>query len=328
MEMLREWRAGRPLLWAALVTQMVGLLWCYGLTGLYIDALSVALIAVPILACALIALAYHRRLDAPRLFIGAEATTIVMAILALGELQTYAAATSGFPYADDWLRSFGLAMGFDWLAYARWFNQHPGLCRLLYWAYDSFNVQFVVVLAALTFAARIRRLQVFALATFLALSVTCLTFTFIPAVSAYGHFGAAAQQLTNIYPAYPDSHVVTLLRHIAFLDQLRDGSMRVVSAQTLVGLITFPSFHACAAALFVWALWGVRALRVPAVLLNLAMLAGSPLFGGHYLIDLIAGVVLSCLCIAASHVLVTRWSRIAPGLRFAPWRGARVGELA
>jgi hypothetical protein len=325
MELLQKWRNGRPLLWMALAGQMICLLWCLGLTGLYIDVLSIALLGLPILVSALIAIAYRNRVDAARLLIAAEATTILMAILAQGELITYAAGTSGFPYADRSLRSFGLAVGFDWLAYAQWFNQHPLLCQVLRFAYDSFGAQFVLVLAVLAMAGHVHRLQVFVLACFLSLSVTCLIFTFAPAISAYGYFGTAAQQLTNIYPADPDNHVTTLLRHIAFLDQLRNGTMRLVDAQTLVGLITFPSFHACAAALFIWAFWGVRLLRAPAAIVNMGLLAGSPLFGGHYLVDLIAGLLLTSLCIVASHHLMNFWPTIATRARFAPWRAARAG---
>ena len=68
----------------------------------------------------------------------------------------------------------------------------------------------------------------------------------------------------------------------------------------LGGIVTFPSFHAASAVLFGWALWAVRWLRPLALLINGAMLAATPLNGGHYFIDLIAGVAIAVLAIVAA----------------------------
>jgi membrane-associated phospholipid phosphatase len=300
MDLLESWRSGRAILWGALLLQFACLIVTYAIVGMSIDPLSVCLIGLPILVSASIAFLYRNRIDVPKLAIGAEATAILMAALSLGTLLTYSAGTSHFPYADTNLRAVGLAIGFDWLAYADAINDHAWLCRILSRAYDSFNLQFVLILAVLITAGKIKRLRIFLLAVFIALTLTCILFMFLPAVSAYGHFGAAARHLTNLYGGESDVHVLILERHIAILEGLRDGSVRQVSAQTLTGLITFPSFHACAACLFMWGFWGVRDTRIAALILNLAMLAATPLFGAHYFVDLIGGATIAVVAIVAS----------------------------
>jgi hypothetical protein len=312
MDLLESWRSGRAILWAALLLQFACLVAAYGVIGISIDLLSIYLIGLPILVSALVAFLYRNRGDAPKLAIAAEATAILMATLALGTLLTYSAGTSHFSYADANLHDAGVAIGFDWLSYAGAINEHAWLCRVLSRAYDSFNLQFVLILAVLIVAGKIERLRIFLFAVFVGLSLTCILFIFLPAVSAYGHFGAAARQLTNLYSPEGDMHVLILQRHISILEGLRDGSIRQVSAQTLTGLITFPSFHACAACLFIWGFWGVKDTRAAALILNLAMLAATPLFGAHYFVDLMGGAAIAIVAIVASTHLFARVARRAP----------------
>jgi hypothetical protein len=318
MDLLESWRSGRPILWAALLVQFVCLVAAYSVIGISIDLLSICLIGFPILVSGLVALMYRKRDDVPKLAIGAEATTILMATLSMGTLLTYSAGTSHFPYADINLRAAGQAIGFNWLGYAGAINDHPWLCRVLARAYDSFNLQFVLILGALTVAGKIERLRVFLFAVFAALSLTCILFIFLPAVSAYGYFGAAARHLTNLYAPEGDLHVMILQRHIAILDGLRDGSIRHVSAQTLTGLITFPSFHACAACLFMWGFWGAKDTRAAALILNLTMLCATPLFGAHYLIDLIGGATIALVAIVSTKCLFAYAARRAPQREIRP----------
>jgi membrane-associated phospholipid phosphatase len=85
----------------------------------------------------------------------------------------------------------------------------------------------------------------------------------------------------------------------------------------LGGIVTFPSFHAASAVLYAWALWPVRWMRPIVVLAFTAMLAATPINGGHYLIDIIAGTAIAILAIAAARRagrLVAKWQvRIADG---------------
>lgn len=325
------WQSGRPILHGALALQAAVLILSYVATGLTIDLLSIALIGLPIFVCVGVAFAYRNRTDAPKLAIGGEAAAILLTMLSLGTLITYAAgsASFAFPYADAKLHAADLAIGFDWLSYAGTINDYPTACRILKLAYNSFNFQPLLLLTALVLTSQFARLRVFLLAMFIALAATSIIFIFFPAISAYGYFGDAARQLTAIYPPEGDVHITILQQHIAFLEGLRDGSFRQVSAQTLTGLITFPSFHAVVACLFMWTAWTVRGLRIVALVTNILMLAASPLFGAHYVVDLFAGAAVATFSVILASAVYAREPVWTP--RYMPrltWFGQRTGGAA
>jgi membrane-associated phospholipid phosphatase len=67
------------------------------------------------------------------------------------------------------------------------------------------------------------------------------------------------------------------------------------------GIISFPSLHASAALLAIYLVRGLK-LIYPVTVLNLLMLAGTPVFGGHFFVDVLAGVGIFCVAVVA-----TRW---------------------
>ena len=83
------------------------------------------------------------------------------------------------------------------------------------------------------------------------------------------------------------------------------SSFRLLDHEPL-GLVAFPSFHTTAGILFTWALWTSPRLRWPAVMVNGLMLVSVPVIGAHYLIDLIAGVIVAWIGIAGAGRLMKR----------------------
>jgi hypothetical protein len=147
-----------------------------------------------------------------------------------------------------------------------------------------------VVLAA---THRYYRIEEFTFAFGLALIVTTLISTFVPAIGVFQQIGLDPSSIThlNLQP---------------YLDQLRDlpparnGTLRHLDLLGLGGIVTFPSFHAASAVLYAWALWPVRWMRPIVVLAFTTMLAATPINGGHYLIDVIAGVAIAAASIVAA----------------------------
>jgi membrane-associated phospholipid phosphatase len=89
------------------------------------------------------------------------------------------------------------------------------------------------------------------------------------------------------------------------IEDLRAGVFKIIHVEGIFGLITFPSFHAASAVLFAWANWSIRVYRWPMLLLNVGMLIATPIEGSHYLIDVIAGVLVA----TASIQLVRKFDR-------------------
>ena len=293
-------RAAAALSWAC-----IGLLGATTLVGLTAIGASAPASSFPFWLMALTgALAsYHFRLrPIPRLFGCVSGSLQLCLILPLGMLLSFTAAASGAPFQDSLLLAVDRAIGFDWTAYAHFVDQRPWLALSYRVAYLSFLLQPVPLIILLAFAGRLVRLHLFTSAYTLCLLVTCLVFVFVPAVSVYAHLEVDPSVFTNLRP-------VSMVQHVELIEQMRAGTIARIDPLQGAGLITFPSFHACAAVLLAWGFWDIRPVRVPMLLINLTMLAATPIDGAHYLVDVIAGVLLAFGGIAAAKALEGRVGR-------------------
>ncbi|VVT19146.1 conserved membrane hypothetical protein [Sphingomonas sp. EC-HK361] len=212
-------------------------------------------------------------------------------VSALGGLGSYAVAAASHGFHDAALANIDSAMGFDWLATYRFFAGHSWLTAVTAPAYRTIFATPLVVIAALTMTGRAERARTFVAVFGVALCVCLFSFYFLPARSALAyHVGMA--------PGYMPA---TGLDHVAIIEALRGGAVHVVDPARIVGLITFPSFHAVCAVLFTWSGWPVARLRMPLLLVNGMMLAATPVEGTHYLIDVIAGLALAAALIGVAH---------------------------
>jgi hypothetical protein len=105
----------------------------------------------------------------------------------------------------------------------------------------------------------------------------------IPASSAFLHFGISAPYTSSsVSDFYP----------------LRNGTLRVFEMVPLQGMVSMPSFHTTLAILFIYALRRMPYLLLVSVPLNGTMILSTPTQGGHYLVDVLAGLLLSALTIS------------------------------
>lgn len=76
----------------------------------------------------------------------------------------------------------------------------------------------------------------------------------------------------------------------------------------LVGVLTFPGFHAVSAILYTLAFWPATLVQPLILPWNIAMVAATPLGGGHYLVETLAGIVIAVLAILAALAISDRLS--------------------
>jgi len=220
-------------------------------------------------------------------------TAQIVLITAIMAPLTYVAAAMNFPMQDAALLAADRALGFDWAGYVRYVDAHPALAGVLNAGYNMIRWPIFAIPVVLAALRQYRRIDEFAFAFGMALVVTTIISGLVPAIGVYQQIG--------LDPA--------TLKHInanAYLAQLRDlpptraGDLRHLDLLGLGGIVTFPSFHAASAVLYAWALWPLRRLRPLVVLVNGVMLAATPLDGGHYLVDIIAGVTIAVAAIVAA----------------------------
>jgi len=216
-------------------------------------------------------------------------------ITALMTPLTYVAAATNLPMQDANLLAIDRALGLDWAAYVRFVDAHSLLALWLSYGYTMIGGQLFAIPVVLAAKGKYRRIGEFAFAFGMALAVTTIISGLTPAIGVYQQIGLDPGSLKNLNP-------------LAYLEQLRDlpptreGALRHLELLGLAGIVTFPSFHAAAAVLYGWALWPAKWLRPIVVVANGAMLAATPIDGGHYFIDLFAG-----MAIAVAAIVAARW---------------------
>jgi membrane-associated phospholipid phosphatase len=268
-------------------------------------AIALSTLAVPGGACAALLAAawFYRRRDEPRLASALSGTAQVAAFAAVGAPLSYIAASANLPLRDHLFDAADRALGFDWMALLYWMNANPTLHHVFNFAYLSFPIQATMTVLALALTARLVHLRVFVLAFMACAVVTIAISAALPAQGVWGHYGLNAADYPAIIPA-------TREIHLPIFNGLRDGTFRSVMSTGSEGIITFPSLHAALGLIFIFALWPVPVLRRIGVALNMLMIASTPIDGGHYFTDVLAGLVIAFLCWLAARRIAGNAARI------------------
>jgi membrane-associated phospholipid phosphatase len=239
---------------------------------------------------------FYRYRPNPHLCALTEAAAQLLLILLFGILLTYAAVAVKFSYVDAELYAIDNAIGFSRHGYIKFFAVRPWLMKTLEIAYFCMLPQFALVPAIMFFAKKFARVQRMMIAIAISLLATAFISVLTPSVTAFVHVDLP--QLTNV-PA--DIYTV-----VPTMEGLRDGTIRAVRLDHLEGLVSFPSFHTTAAMIFAWTLWTVKYVGLAGLVLNLALIAATPLIGAHYFIDLVGGAVVAFAAMALSQWLCRR----------------------
>lgn len=97
---------------------------------------------------------------------------------------------------------------------------------------------------------------------------------------------------------------------VADLTALRGNGPVQIDLRTMEGLSTFPSYHTCLGLILIWCSRGSWVSALAGWGSGLAVIAATPVFGGHYAADLIAGALVMA-------GVVPLWQLVAraPGFR-------------
>lgn len=248
--------------------------------------------AMAVLIALGIALAIGRCTARPRLAAGATAFIQMTLFTLLGVVLAYALAANSGQLWDARLAAADRAVGFDWPVVLGFLDKCPPAIWLLGLAYHSLTLQMVVVIVGLSGLAKFDTLRIVVCAAIMSGFVTILISGLTPAM---GNLFDPARY-THLWPS------------IAWLEQalisgLRDGSLRRLDLTMLMGIVSFPSFHATLAAIFVWAFGAMPRVALPGRAWAILTIVATPVFGGHYGIDVIMGLMLAPPAIIAARRL-------------------------
>jgi hypothetical protein len=247
-----------------------------------------------------------KRFGRARLTLASETFLQMTLFTMLGVVLAYAIAARGGALWDDRLAAADHALGFDWPAIRAALDHLPPLVWLLGLAYHSLVVQMIVAIVALSHAGRTSVLRIAVGAAILSGFVTILVSGLFPAMG-------------NVFDPASYRH---LWPSIAWLETdliggLRDGSIRIVDLGAMMGIVTFPSFHATLALIFIWAFGHLPRFAHPAQCWAGLTIVATPVCGGHYAVDVLAGLALAPPAIILMHRLA-RPTTVASALVRAP----------
>jgi membrane-associated phospholipid phosphatase len=193
---------------------------------------------------------------------------------------SYVVGSWGGPFRDDVLRRADAQLGFSWTAWRMWLGSHPTLNALLSWIYP----QVILATTAVTLVVAMERdARPYLRAIAIAFGFTVAGMLLVP---------AAGNDLAD--PS------------VAIRLALEAGTFRTYDVAQTTGLVTMPSFHAVLAVLCALACWPLRWLRWPAAVYSVLMLVATVKSGGHYLVDVLIGMVVA---------FVSAWLARMPAVR-------------
>ncbi|MHC4041789.1 phosphatase PAP2 family protein [Bradyrhizobium sp. 23AC] len=205
---------------------------------------------------------------------------------------SYIGLGAAMPLQDARFAELDRLLGLDWPAYFHFAMARPELLLYAKFFYAMILVPAFCVPVVLGLTGQYIRLQQFVMASTLALCVVIVVSSLLPAIGTYFEFGLPSD--TELFKANGYGG------QASDIPMLRDGTLRALNIVKLGGILTFPSFHAATALLSIWSLWSIWWLRPALLVLNGGMLVATPLVGGHYFVDVIAGVAVAALTIQAS----------------------------
>ncbi|MBB3008564.1 phosphatase PAP2 family protein [Cupriavidus alkaliphilus] len=260
------------------------------------SCLGVAMLAA--IAVALSLIASHPRISATlrglhyrRLALVAHSGALLVAFTNVMGVMSYLLVTLAPPLVDGQLAALDQMLGFDWPRAYAWVRAHPGIDGVLKLAYMSGLAQLVLIPMLTGLLGQSTYLREFIANLMLSCVLLLLIAAPWPAAGAYVSYGLAS----------PDE--VATVAHFA---QLRDGTMHVFDLGHMQGLVSLPSYHTALALIFIQAMRWTRVGFLVACVLNGLMILSTPTEGGHYLVDVIAGVGLWALSAGMLHAFAAR----------------------
>jgi membrane-associated phospholipid phosphatase len=205
---------------------------------------------------------------------------------------SYLVASINRPLWDQTLYAWDQSLGLDWRTYLGFVNARPWLGLVYSLAYESILPQMIVAVVVLGLAGKLMDCRQFVAAVLLAALISIVISAAAPAMVVFVHLGLQAQDYENLSPAAP-------FIHVAHLTAIRDATLRVISLDDMQGIIAFPSYHAALGVIFAVSFWNVRWLRWPGLAINAAMIAATPIDGGHYFVDVLAGIIVAIVSLTA-----------------------------
>jgi membrane-associated phospholipid phosphatase len=275
--------------WTACVASsaiLLLMLWC---TGTTLDATAVAVASVLAGVPAGLHVFYARLRRDARIASVCGGLAVLNWSSFASAFAALAALRSGVALVDPILARADAALGVDTQSFVVWASRMPSFGHLLAFAYGATVPAVFAVVLFLGATGRTERMWESAFAFAAGASFCAFALAFVPAAAAFQHFGTPEAVLERLPSAAGRFHLKTL-------EAFRSGAVDHIHLMHIEGVATFPSFHATMATIVAFGLRGIATLFIPACGLAILIMLATIVIGGHYAVDVPAGVALYGAC--------------------------------
>ncbi|WP_441229395.1 phosphatase PAP2 family protein [Tardiphaga sp. 215_C5_N2_1] len=210
-----------------------------------------------------------------------------------GAMTTYVTQRFSFPLQDAMFVAVDRALGIEWMSLALWVDRHQTINAILNFSYGTISYQLAAPVVVLSFLRRIEDLRIYLLGVSIALLLTIVIATVLPAASHFASIDVTIFQTLQFSGATPVEHLMLL----------RSDDPAIIPGK-LGGLLGFPSFHAVVAVMVPWTLKNVRWVFPLSFAANGIMFASTITEGAHYACDALAGAIVAVSAIAIARRLL------------------------
>jgi membrane-associated phospholipid phosphatase len=219
--------------------------------------------------------------------------TLISAVLMRNlQVLSHLIMSTNLPMADDTLMAWDKGLGFDWLAYSKFITSSPAVTSALFFAYNQLTFGGLAAVAAVIIALNMRRRSIEIIYLVVVTALICITTAaYFPARATMALLGDA-ELLSRL-------QIGTGVLHVEQLMALRGDGLIFMTPDNMQGLVSFPSFHTCMALIIAWCCRGHWLTSIVGIIVGAAIIAGTPIFGGHYLVDVLGGAAVFALALIA-----------------------------
>jgi membrane-associated phospholipid phosphatase len=194
---------------------------------------------------------------------------------------SYFLAANPAPLNDELMVKIDAFFGFRWPDFFAWVLDHKTIAVVLAYLYVSLLPQAVLVLLFVG-AVYPRRPNRFITAYLVSAAMTLFLFSLLPVAGPF------------VYFHHLDMPGALYVEHYM---QMRAHARSVIPMGDLRGIISFPSFHVSSVVIITYFLRGLPGLFPLAIVINIGVSIGAVYVGGHYLSDVLAGLVIGLITI-------------------------------
>ena len=158
-----------------------------------------------------------------------------MVLFSLGAgILTYLAVTLAAPLADAEFVWIDQTLGFDWMEWFNWVNNHQFFRAILSLAYGSTGPQVILCWLWLSLKGKRDILQEFLWAAMISILIITPIFAFLPAKGPWVYFE------TGLHANWIHDFLA-----------LRDHTLLVLDCRKIVGIVVCPSYHTALGVIFI-----------------------------------------------------------------------------